>query len=259
MAKKNDQNALFRYNRQMLFEELGEEGQRKLLDSAVVVAGCGGLGTCIANTLVRAGIGNIKIIDRDKVELDNLHRQILYDEEDVKQGQPKTIIAARKLEKVNSQVNIEPVVADMTSGNIEDLIRGADLVLDATDNFEARMLINDACIKHGINWIYTGVLAAYGTSFTIIPGETPCLRCFISELPPAEDIPRCDTVGVLPTAVNILANIEVMEAIKLLTGKKEALLGKLINVDVWGGTWNLFEIEKQDNCPCCGLKRFDFL
>lgn len=259
MESKNDRFSLFRYNRQMLFEELGEKGQRKLLDSSVVITGCGGLGTCIANTLVRAGIGRIKIIDRDTVDLDNLHRQILYDEEDVKQGQPKTIIAAEKLRKANSRVNIEPVVANINADNIENLIKGANLVLDATDNFETRMLLNDACIKLGISWIYAGVLAASGTTFTIIPDETPCLRCFISDLPPDGDIPGCETFGVLPTAVNIIASIEVTEALKLLTGKKEALLRKLINVDVWSGTWDLFEIEKQDNCPCCGLKHFDFL
>jgi adenylyltransferase/sulfurtransferase len=259
MGRKNERSSLFRYNRQMLFEELGEEGQRKLLDSAVVVAGCGGLGANIANTLVRLGIGHIKIVDRDKVELDNLHRQILYDEADVKQGQPKTKIAAKKLGQINSQVVIEPIVAHMDAANIEDIIRGADLLLDATDNFGTRMLLNDACFKLGITWIYAGVMAAYGNVFTIIPGQTACLRCFINDLPPDKDIPGSETFGVLPTAVNIIANIEVTEAIKLLIGKKKALLQKLINVDVWNGTWHMFEIEKQDNCPCCGLKRFDFL
>jgi adenylyltransferase/sulfurtransferase len=259
MESKNDQSPLYRYNRQMLFEELGEAGQQKLLDSSVVVAGCGGLGAGIANTLVRTGCGRVKIIDRDKVELDNLHRQILYDEEDVRNGQPKTIIAAEKLKKVNSSVRIEPVVTHINAGNIEDLIAGADLVLDATDNFATRMLLNDACVKHGISWIYAGVMAAFGTIFTIIPGETACLRCFIDDLPSDGDIPGCESYGILPTAVNIIANIEVTEAIKFLTGKKEALLRKLINIDVWGGTWNMFEIEKQANCPCCGLKRFDFL
>lgn len=251
MESKNDQSPLFRYNRQMLFEELGEEGQQKLLDSFVVVAGCGGLGASIANTLVRAGVGRVKIIDRDKVELDNLHRQILYDEDDVKKGQPKTIIAAEKLKKVNSGVQVEPVVANISSENIEVLIEGADLVLDGTDNFATRMLLNDACVKLGINWIYAGVMAAYGTIFTIIPGETACLRCFIDDLPPDDEIPGSETYGVLPTAVNIIANIEVTEAIKLLTGNKKALLGKLINVDVWSGTWNMFDIEKQKSCPCC--------
>ena len=258
IEKKNDRTSLFRYNRQMLFEELGEAGQRKLLDSAVVVAGCGGLGASIANTLVRLGIGHVKIIDRDKVELDNLHRQILYDETDVELGQPKTIIAAKKLGQINSQVAIEPVVAYINADNIEDLIHGTDLLLDATDNFETRMLLNDACIKHDISWIYAGVMAAYGNVFTIIPDQTACLRCFINDLPP-KDTPGSETFGVLPTAVNIIANIEVNEAIKLLTGKQEALLQKLINVDVWNGSWQMFEIEKQDNCPCCGLRRFDFL
>jgi adenylyltransferase/sulfurtransferase len=259
MEGKNDRFSLFRYNRQMLLEDLGEQGQRKLLAARAVVAGCGGLGTCIANTLARMGVGYLKIIDRDKVSLDNLHRQILYDESDVKRGLPKVTIAAKKLGKANSQVAIEPAAVDINADNVESLIAGADLVLDATDNFETRMLLNDACVKHGNSWIYAGVLAACGSIFTIIPGVTACLRCFIGDLPAAGEIKGCETFGVLPTIVNIIANIEVTEAVKLLTGKKEALLRRLINVDVWRGTWDLLEIEKQANCPCCGLQRFDFL
>jgi adenylyltransferase/sulfurtransferase len=254
-----NKTSLHRYNRQILFEEIGEEGQRKLLDSSVVVAGCGGLGTVIADTLVRAGIGRVKIVDRDRVELENLHRQILFDEEDVRQGLSKPEAAAKKLRKINSQVHIEPVEAEINSRNIEDIVRGADLVLDATDNFETRMLLNDACIKLGVNWIYGGVAAAYGTIFTIIPGETPCLRCFVKDPPSPGDIPKCDRVGVIPTAVNIIASIEVNEAVKLLLGKRKALLRRLINIDVWNGAWELFEIEKEKKCPCCALHRFDFL
>ncbi len=259
MARKNDRFSLFRYNRQMLLEDLGEQGQRKLLAASVVVAGCGGLGAGIAGTLVRMGVGHLKIIDRDRVSLDNLHRQILYDETDVKRGLPKVTIAAKKLGKINSQSTIEPAAVNIGPDNVESLIAGADLVLDATDNFETRMLLNDACVKHNKNWIYAGVLATCGSIFTIIPGKTACLRCFIGDLPAAGEIQGCETFGVLPTTVNIIANIEVTEAIKLLTGKLDALQRSLINVDVWRGSWDLLEIEKLANCPCCGLRRFDFL
>jgi len=196
-----------RYCRQIQIEEFGNEGQQKLQNSTVALVGCGGLGTVISNYLVRAGVGKIIIIDPDIVELDNLQRQVLFDEEDVHRKLPKA----------------------------------------------------DACVKLNIPWIYGGVVATYGASFTIIPSETPCLRCFIDELPSPGDIPKCEEVGVLGSAVSMIASIEVTEGLKFLIGKKEALLGKLINVDVWSGSWELFELEKRNSCPACGQRRFEFL
>ena len=254
-----EQSTFARYIRQIQIEEFGAKGQEKLRDAAVILVGCGGLGTVISNYLVRAGVGEIIIIDPDTVELDNLQRQVLFDEEDVRLNLPKAEAAARKLRKVNSQVSIKPLTEKLSYVNIESVLTKADLVIDGTDDMGTRFLINDACIKHNIPWVYGGVVATYGTSFTIIPGETPCLRCFIEELPSPADIPKCSEVGVLGSAVSIIASIEVTEGLKILTGQKEALLGKLVNVDAWSGSWELFEIEKRAGCPACGQHRFEFL
>jgi len=255
----NDSSPFYRYRRQTLVEEVGKEGQKKLARSIVLIVGCGGLGTVISSNLVRAGVGKVIVVDHDIVELDNLHRQVLFDEQDVDQKLPKAMAAADRLRKINSQVSVEPVVAELSAQNIEEMLSGVDLVFDGTDNFETRFLINDACVKHDIPWIYGGVVATYGTSFTIIPDETPCLRCFVNELPSPGSIPTCQTVGVLGTAVNIVASIEVTEGLKLLLGKKESLLHKLISVDVWSGSWQLSEIKRISDCPACGQHRFDFL
>jgi len=255
----DEPDLFFRYRRQIRLEEFGESEQERLLNSKVVLVGCGGLGTVISSYLVRAGLGKVVIVDDDIVELDNLQRQVLFDEEDVIRKLPKAQAAAEKLRKVNSQVSIEPLVEKLTSRNIESIFDKADLVFDGTDDMKTRFLINDACVKLDIPWIYGGVVATYGTSFTIIPSETPCLRCFIDELPSPGDIPKCQEVGVLGTAVSIIASIEVTEGLKLLIGKKKSLLGRLINVDVWSGNWQFFEIEKRSNCPACGQHEFRFL
>jgi len=255
----NNPFLLGRYKKQLLLKEIGEEGQMMLKDSSVVIVGCGGLGSIISNCLVRAGIGKVIIVDNDFIELENLHRQVLFDEEDVKSGLPKSVAAAEKLRKINSQVQIEPIVAKVTPENIEEILKNVDLVLDGTDNFEVRFLINDACIKTGTPWIYGGVLATHGVSLTIIPGETPCLRCLIPELLPSNDIPTCETVGVLGMVVATTASIEATEGIKLLMGKKDRLLHKLISFDIWSGSYQLFEIEKAKDCPACSQGRFDYL
>ena len=255
----DEPNLFFRYRRQIQIEEFGKEEQEKLLNSTVVLVGCGGLGTVISNYLVRAGVGKVIIVDHDIVELDNLQRQVLFDEEDVLRKLPKAQAAAEKLKKVNSQVSIESIVEKLSPRNIESIFDKADLVFDGTDDMKTRFLINDACVKLDIPWIYGGVVATYGTSFMIIPSETPCLRCFIEELPSPGDIPKCKEVGVLGPAVSMIASIEVTEGLKFLIGKKETLLGKLINVDVWKGNWQFFEIEKRNNCPACGLHQFNFL
>jgi molybdopterin/thiamine biosynthesis adenylyltransferase len=251
---------LDRYSRQTLLPEIGTAGQERLLASSVAVLGCGALGTVIASTVVRAGVGHVRIIDRDYIELNNLQRQILFDEEDIARGLPKAIAAAEKLQKVNSQVQVEPVVADVNPENIERLIGDANLVLDGTDNFEIRFLLNDACVKHGIPWVYGGVLATYGMVRAIIPHQTPCFRCLLAETPVPGSTPTCDTVGVLSPAVNVVASLEVVEGLKILTGKEEELYGPLLYVDVWAGTTERVEVRKRDDpCPVCDLGRFEFL
>ncbi len=251
---------LKRYSRQMLLSEIGREGQERLLSSTVAIIGCGALGTVIASSLVRAGVGRVKIVDRDYIELNNLQRQILFDEEDIARGLPKAVAAAERLRKVNSQVEIEPIVADVNPGNVEEIIGDVDLVLDGTDNFETRFLVNDACVKHSIPWVYGAVIVTYGMTMVIIPHHTPCFRCFLAEMPAPGSTPTCDTVGVLGPAVNIVASLEVTEALKLLMGKEEALHGQLIYVDAWTGTLERLKLEKRDDlCPACDLGQFEFL
>lgn len=249
-----------RYAKQILLAEIGEEGQKKLNASTAVVAGCGALGSAIANSLVRSGVGRVRIVDRDVIELDNLARQILFDEEDIRRGLPKAMAAAEKLRLINSAVTIEPIVADIVPENVESIISGADIVIDGTDNFETRFLLNDACVKGNIPWIYGGVVVTYGMSYTIIPGKTPCFHCLMNEMPAPGDYPTGNTAGVLGTAVSIIASIEVTEGLKVLMGRHEDLLGKLVYVDVWKGLWELFDIRKGEKpCPVCDERRFDHL
>jgi molybdopterin/thiamine biosynthesis adenylyltransferase len=249
---------LERYIRQTIFSRMGEEGQRKLLASSVVIIGCGGLGCNIATLLTRAGVGHIRVVDRDYVELDNLHRQVLFDEEDVERGLPKAIAAAEKLRKVNSQVEIEPLVADVHYRNVEEIIVDMDLVLDGTDNFETRYLINDACVKHGTPWIYGGAVGSYGMTMNIIPHQTPCLRCLFVQIPPPGTTPTCDTVGVLGAVPALIGAIEANEALKLLAGKGRLNEG-LIHIDLWENTFEIFQAARQDSCPACGQGKFEFL
>ena len=249
---------LERYIRQIIFPPLGEEGQRRLLDSSVVIIGCGGLGCNIASLLTRAGVGHIKVVDRDYVELDNLQRQTLFDEEDIERGLPKAIAAAEKLRKVNSQVEIEPLVADVHYRNVEEIIKDMDLVLDGTDNFETRYLINDACVKHDTPWIYGGAVGSYGMTMNIIPHQTPCLRCLFVQIPPPGTTPTCETAGILGAVPAIIGSIEANEALKLLTGKGKPNEG-LIHIDLWENTFEIFRVARQETCPACGQGKFEFL
>jgi len=256
-----DEN-LDRYSRQILFSEIGEEGQKKLRNSTVVLVGCGALGTVIANSLVRAGIGELKIIDRDFVELNNLQRQILFDEEDARKNIPKAIAAVEKLKKINSEVKLEGVVADVNFTNVESVVKAANLVVDGTDNFEVRFLLNDACVKANIPWIYGSCVGSYGLAMSIIPGKTPCFRCLFQSAPLPGMVSTCDTAGVISPIVNIIASIETTEAIKYLTGKCEALNKGLIAIDVWEGSFDRFNIDHrmvEVDCPCCRQKKFEFL
>ncbi|TFG91826.1 MAG: NAD(P)H-binding protein, partial [Candidatus Atribacteria bacterium] len=203
-----------RYSRQIILPNIGEEGQKILLKSKIAIIGCGALGTVTANNLVRAGVGKISIIDRDFVELNNLQRQILFDEDDI--GMPKAIAAAEKLKRVNSDVEIEAMVKDLNHMNVEKILSGVDLVLDGTDNMQTRFLINDVCVKNKISWIYTAAVGTYGMMMPIIPGRTPCFKCFLPDVPEPGSLATCDTAGILSTISAIIASIESTEAIKIL-------------------------------------------
>jgi adenylyltransferase/sulfurtransferase len=251
--------ALERYARQILFPEFGVEGQRALLRSRVVLVGVGALGTHIADSLVRAGVGHLVLVDRDYIELNNLQRQALYDEEDIAQNLPKAEAAARKLRRINSAVTVEPRVMDVHHANVQALIEGADLILDGTDNFSTRYLLNDVSVKHGIPWVYGGVLASYGITMTIVPGRTPCLRCLFPEMPPPASTPTCDVVGILGPVVKIIGSLEAGEALKLLTGRGSPNPG-LITIDIWDSHIEALAVARQAaTCPACALGRYDFL
>ena len=251
-----------RYSRQMFFSPVGQQGQRRLNRSRVTLCGCGALGTVLANSLARAGVGHLRIVDRDFVELHNLQRQVLFDEADVAECLPKAEAAARKLAAVNSSIQIEPVITDIDHTNILDLAGDADLILDGTDNFETRYLINDAAVKLGIPWIYGGCIGSHGHTMTIIPGQTPCLRCVVESAPPPGMMPTCETAGILGPTVGVIASLQATEALKILTGQPEAINRDLVMIDVWEGTFRRLKIagllEAMD-CPCCKQRTFHWL
>ena len=252
---------LKRYSRQIFFEGMGEAAQRKAMESCAVIMGCGALGTVAASSLARAGVGRVRIVDRDFIEENNLQRQILFDEEDIREGLPKAEAARRKLERVNSTIEIEGIVSDINYTNVEQFIDGADVVIDASDNFETRFLINDACVKHATPWIYGACIGSTGLTMTILPGRTPCLRCIFEMAPPPEMSPSCDTAGVLNTVVNIVASLQVTEALKLLSGQTEKLRGDLIYLDLWTDTFKRLHESESPNpdCPVCGSQVFEHL
>lgn len=251
-----------RYCRQVLFAPLGEEGQRRLSRSRVLLVGCGALGSTLAGQMVRAGVGFLRIADRDTVELDNLHRQVLFDEEDVRKGLPKAEAARRKLAVINSEVAVEAVVDDVNHLNIAELAEGVDLLLDGTDNFETRFLINDLAVKTKRPWIYGACVGATGMSMPILPHETPCLRCLFEEPPGPALNPTCDTVGILGPVVGMVASHQAMEAIKILSGHREAVDRRLLTFDAWSGRLARLIVQKayeQGVCPCCKGGRFEWL
>jgi molybdopterin/thiamine biosynthesis adenylyltransferase len=251
-------STLDRYSRQTLFGPIGKEGQKRLGNSSVAIIGCGALGTVIANNLCRAGIGRLVIADRDYIELNNLQRQILFDEEDITRRLPKAIAAAEKLHRVNSTTKIEALVEDINADGIESLVQNVDLVLDATDNFETRYLINDACVKYGKTWIYSAVIASYGVTMNIIPGETPCLRCIYPEMPLPGTTPTCDTAGVLNGIVGAIVGVATTEALKLLL-QSDKVSRAMFWMDVWENTSERIELPRQPDCPTCGLHQYEFL
>src|ERR1700737_2751025 len=250
------------YSRQMRFPGIGVEGQRRLLDSHVTLCGCGALGTVLANALVRAGGGSLRPIDRDFIEMSNLQRQVLFDEHDVAENLPKAEAAARKLGAINSSVHVEPVVTDIDRTNILELVKDADLVLDGTDNFEIRYLINDAAVKLGKPWVYGGCIGSHGQTMTILPGETPCLRCVFEAAPAPGEAGTCETAGVLGPIVNVIASYQATESLKILTGKRDRINRDLIYLDVWENVHRRIKIAPllgKVDCPCCQRRHFEWL
>lgn len=246
-----------RYAKQILFQGIGPEGQEKILRSTVAVIGIGALGTVISTHLCRAGVGRLRLVDRDFVEWSNLQRQFLFDEEDARERIPKAVAAAGKLRAVNSEITIEPVIADVTARNVEQLIRGTDVILDGTDNLETRFLINDAALKAGKPWVYGGAVGSHGMTMTIIPGQTPCLRCMMPEVPLPGSMPNCDTEGVLSAATAAVASLQSAEALKILTGSEPRR--SLFMIDVWEGKFNDFTIKQRPDCRACGKGDYEYL
>ncbi len=248
-----------RYSRQMILPGIGEVGQRRLMESRVALVGVGALGTLIATYLSRAGVGYLRIIDRDYVELNNLQRQVLFDEADAKAMHPKALAAASKLSAANSQVTVEPVVADLNPTNAQRLLADCHVVVDATDNFQTRYLINDYSVKYGVPWIYGGVIGSYGLSITFVPGDGPCLRCIFPAPPQPGTVPTCETAGVLGPAVGVIASWQAAETIKLLVQGGTRNKG-IIYVDLWNSRVDMLsELSPSPNCPACAQRRFEFL
>jgi len=242
-----------RYSRQILFNGIGEDGQRRLLAARVLIVGCGALGSAHSESLARAGVGHLRIVDRDFVEPSNLQRQTMFTESDAEQRLPKAIAAANHLAQINSEIEIEPHILDINHSSIERLIDGCDLVIDGTDNFATRYLINDACVKHNVNWIYGAAVGSYGVTMTIRPHQTACLRCVFEEAPPAASAPTCDTSGVIMPIINVVSAVQVSEALKLLTGNIDDLHGSLMQFDVWRNEWRRIGTGRpRADCKTCG-------
>lgn len=251
-----------RYVRQTRFAPFGERGQSRLSASRVLICGCGALGSVIAENLTRAGVGHVRLVDRDFLEITNLHRQVLYDEEDVAAELPKAVAAERKLRKINSGVEIEAHVTDVDFTNIERLADDVDCICDGTDNFETRFLLNDAAHAFGIPWVYGGCIGAEGQQMTIIPGETACLRCLMDDVPPPGTTPTCDTAGVLGPIVSVIASTQAMEAIKILSGNLDAVSRTLNVFDLWDSRLrqiNMDGLRDASECLTCKQGEYPWL
>jgi molybdopterin/thiamine biosynthesis adenylyltransferase len=247
-----------RYSRQELFAGIGAEGQKRLGAARVLVVGCGALGSSLAETLVRAGVGSVTVVDRDFVEESNLQRQSLFDEQDAAEGLPKAVAAERRLRRVNATLAVRGIVADVAADNVRSLVEGQDLVLDGTDNLETRFLVNDACVRAGVPWVYGACVGSHGLALLVRPGTTPCLRCLLGELPAAGSQPTCDTVGIVSPIVHVVAGVQAAEALKLLAGRPEALLPGLVSVDVWTGAFDVLDLRgRAPSCPGCTEGRFE--
>ncbi|HEV2661586.1 MAG TPA: ThiF family adenylyltransferase, partial [Ktedonobacteraceae bacterium] len=225
---------------------------------SVTIIGCGALGTVLANNLCRAGVGHLVIADRDFIELNNLQRQILFDEDDIERHLPKAVAAAEKLHRINSEVQVEALVEDINADGIESLVQDTDLVLDATDNFETRYLLNDVCVKYQRPWIYSGVISSYGVTMNILPGDTACLRCVFPEMPLPGTTPTCDTAGVLNGIVGAITGIASTEALKILL-KSAKVSRELVTLDLWENAFDRIELPSQPDCTACGQHQYEFL
>lgn len=250
-----------RYSRQVLFGPIGQEGQRRIMAGRVALIGCGGLGTVIADILVRAGVGFVRIVDRDFVEESNLQRQVLFDLDDVKKSLPKAEAARRALRRISPDARIEAVVRDVDATCVLDLVGDVDVILDGSDNFEVRYLLNDAAIHLGKPWVYGAVVGSYGMTVTIVPGTTPCLRCLFESPPPPGATPTCDTAGVLSSIVHVIAAIQASEALKILSGGVECIEARLVTIDLWKHDYQSSSVQDARNpdCEACGKKHLAYL
>jgi len=252
------QRDLSRYDRQMLLPEVGREGQERLLAGRVAVAGCGALGSLAAALLARAGVGYLRLIDRDFVELNNLQRQTLYDEDDVRSGVPKAIAARDRLLRANSDIEIEAVVTDLDPGTALAALGGVDVIIDAVDNFEGRYLLNDVAIHLGTPWVYGAVISTYGLTMDVIPGQTACLQCLLPQPPAPGTVETCAVAGILAPVVGVVASLQVTEGLKMLLGRDDLRLG-LCEVDVWEGELETRSIARNPECPACVHHRLEHL
>jgi adenylyltransferase/sulfurtransferase len=242
-----------RYSRQVRFSGIGPEGQARLAAGRVAILGCGALGSASAMAIVRAGVGYVRLIDRDVPELSNLPRQVLFDEADVDAGLPKAVAASQQLTRVNSSVTLEPIVADLTAANAATLLGGVDVIIDGTDNLEARYLVNEISCRESIPWVHGGAIGAEGRVLTVIPGKTACLRCLVPEPPPPGTLPTCDTAGILGSAAIVVGAVQAAEALKLLAGAQEHTAGRMLAFDLWTGQWRTVDLAPlaAAGCPTC--------
>ena len=248
-----------RYSRQELFAGIGREGQTRLRQSRLLVVGCGALGSALAETMARAGVGALTVVDRDYVEATNLQRQSLFDEEDAALARPKAAAAEARLRRINSDVTVRGLVADVDAALADQLVREADLVLDGTDNFETRYVLNDVCLRAGVPWVYGACVAAHGAVLAVRPGKSPCLRCVLGEKPAAASRETCDTAGVVAPIVQVVAGIQAGEALKLLAGRFDVLVNGLVTADLWSGTFDIAGFGgRAPWCPSCTERRFDY-
>ncbi|MBI4115358.1 MAG: ThiF family adenylyltransferase [Candidatus Omnitrophica bacterium] len=249
---------LSRYQRQIILPEIGEEGQKRISESHVAIVGLGALGSVSANLLARAGVGKLRLIDRDFLDLNNLQRQVLFDEEDVRENLPKAVAAERKLSKINSEIKIEAIPADLNLETVDELLKEVQLVVDGTDNFETRFLINDFSLRGRIPWIYGGAVGTRGLAYVILPGEGPCLRCLFEEAPKPGEFETCDVTGILAPVSHWIASFQAMETIKILAGRKESADRRLWRIDLWKNEWKALEVSAFVKELCSGCKMRDY-
>lgn len=243
-----------RYSRQRLFAPIGEQGQARLREKRVLIVGAGALGTGNAEILARAGVGRLRIVDRDYVEYSNLQRQLLYTEDDAARRLPKAIALKQRLAEINAETEVEAHVEDASAYELEQLVGGTDLIIDATDNFETRFIINDVSQKYGVPWIYGACVGSRGLSYMIIPGQTPCLHCLLQELPERGE--TCDTAGIIAPAVHMVVSFQTAEALKWLSGNADALRNRLVSFDLWTNEYSSLRVDKgkRADCPSCGIQ-----